>query len=390
MMKTIAVLLLMFYAFSSLAQVNYVNTSFENASPAQWTIDSSTNTITVELIYDHERSSINRANGHWHFQVEAVKGTAVTVILKNFDNIWNRRHASPVMEKTDCLASTDGRTWKIVPTQLTDSNTLTVKLQMESEKIFLASVEPYRISDLDKMIERIGKNKLVTIEQVGTTVEGRPLEIIRIGKNSKKSIVLRARAHPWEAGGNWVVEGLVSALLKKESAKFLDQYTIYIMPMANKDGVARGKTRFNALGVDLNRQWDKEPDSLLAPEKFAFEKKLKQLVASGNKPLLAIDLHNDNNGNIHVNLPTSRNQEYTENMKKFDSLLRRHTWYTEGSSHVVNPGSFGEGLAARYGIDACVYEFNYDWIAGLQKDPTAADWMQLGSKLPLVFYEYVR
>ena len=160
------------------------------------------------------------------------------------------------------------------------------------------------------------------------------------------------------------------------------------MPMANKDGVALGRTRFNALGVDLNRKWDKEPDSLLAPEKYAFEKWLKKMIAAGNKPKLAIDLHNDNNGNLHVNLPTAANKPYSERMDKLENLLRTHTWFREGKSHVTNPGSLGEGLAARYGIDACVYEFNYDWIEGLQKDPTAQDWKQLGVNLREVFYKY--
>jgi predicted deacylase len=182
----------------------------------------------------------------------------------------------------------------------------------------------------------------------------------------------------------------VKSLLKNDASKYLERFTVYIMPMANKDGVARGKTRFNAKGIDLNRQWDKEPDPMLAPEKAAFENWLKQRVTTGNKPMLAIDLHNDNFGNLHVNLPTEKNRQYVANMRRLDSLLRKYTWYTEGISHVKNPGSFGEGMAARYGIDACVYEFNYDWIEGLKKDPTAKDWLQLGANLREVFYDYFK
>lgn len=401
MQRYISTLLSLVCVFSSLAgaaqggydtsknKVRYINTAFENASQANWNVDS-TGKVTIDLIYDHERNSVNRANGHWHFQIEAAKGSEVPVELRNFDNIWNGMHGYPVTSKTNSLVSPDGVNWTVVPTEFTEQKTLRFNVKMVAEKMFVASVEPYRISNLDKLLKKIKGHRLVHIEQIGHTVEGRPLEMIRIGNLKNTSIVLRARAHPWEAGGNWVVEGLINSLLQPASAKYLQKYCIYVMPMANKDGVARGRTRFNMNGMDLNRQWDREPDSLLAPEKYAFEKWLKQVISRGNKPILAIDLHNDNYGNLHVNLPTEKNKTYSANLKRLEQLLAKHAWFKEGISHVKNPGSLGEGLAARYGIDACVYEFNYDWSEGLQKDPMAKDWMAIGSKLPLVFYEYVQ
>ena len=133
-----------------------------------------------------------------------------------------------------------------------------VQLHMESEKLFLASVEPYRISDLEKLKAEIKTNPLVEISTIGKTVEGRPLEIIRVGKvDAPYRIFLRGRAHSWESGGNWVMQGLIRSLLQKDAAPYLKKYCVYIMPMANKDGVARGMTRFNMSGMDLNRKWDK-------------------------------------------------------------------------------------------------------------------------------------
>jgi hypothetical protein len=160
--------------------------------------------------------------------------------------------------------------------------------------------------------------------------------------------------------------------------------------MANKDGVARGRTRFNALGMDLNRKWDAPPDSTLAPEKHAFEKWLKHLIAAGKKPALAIDLHNDQGGNLHVNLPREDNKQYTANLSRFVQLLYKHTWFTEGIANVTNPGSLGEGLAKRYGVDACIYEFNYEWAEGLKKVPMGEDWKMLGRQLRQVFYDYLQ
>lgn len=370
------------------SNLKYINTNFENASQLEWEVDS-LGIVNVSLIYDHERASPNRANGHWHFKLEADSGSEVTVILKNFENVWNGMKGVPVSEKTNCLISTDGINWTVIPTDFISGNRLKFKVPMKSDQMYVASVEPYRISDLDKLIIEIKGKPQVEIMKVGNTAEGRPLEIIRIGNpDAAFSVFLRARAHSWEPGGNWVVQGLIRTLLEKDAAHFLKRYSVYIMPMTNKDGVARGRTRFNTNGKDLNREWDRPADRILTPEKYAFESWLEMMISKGRKPQLAIDLHNDQGGNIHVNLPSAVNSQYVSNMKRVENLLYKHTWFTEGPSHVKNPGSFGEGLAKRYGIDAFVYELNYEWIAGLNKAPMGKDWELLGKQLAEVFYLY--
>jgi hypothetical protein len=160
--------------------------------------------------------------------------------------------------------------------------------------------------------------------------------------------------------------------------------------MANKDGVARGRSRFNVLGKDLNREWDKPADPFYAPENFAFENWLVEMIRMGKKPDLAIDLHNDSGGNLHVSRPAGNSENYLNNMKRLEALLKKYTWFTEGSTAASfrNPGSFGEGLFERFGIDACVYELNYEWIAGLQKVPSGKDWELLGKELRDVFLAY--
>lgn len=366
----------------------FINTNFENASQLDWEVDRE-GVVQITLNYDHERSSPNRANGHWHFQVLADKGSDLTIVLKDFNNIWNGMRGIPISEKTNTLISEDGKTWRVIPADLHQETQLKFNLHMTSDKMYVASVEPYRISDLDKLLEEIKGNPLVAITAVGQTAEGRPLKIVRVGRaDAPYRVFLRARAHSWEPGGNWVVQGLIRSLLQNDAAKYLDRYCVYIMPMANKDGVARGRTRFNTLGKDLNREWDKPADPGLTPEKHAFERWLISMIEQGKKPHFAIDLHNDRGGNLHVNLPTPNNLAYTARLKRFEALLFEHTWFREGASHVRNPGSFGEGMQARFGIDACVYELNYEWAKGLNKEPLGKDWEQLGKQLRDVFYQF--
>lgn len=379
-------------ADSVVAPKVFINTGFENASPMNWEIDSAGRVIG-SLVYDHERFSRNRAVNHFHFRVEAAAGTEVTIILKNFDNIWNNTPASSISKRTPFVVSFDNKTWESRPAELLPGNFLQIRLKMESASAYIASLEPYRISDLDRFLDKIKKNKLVSITTIGTTSEGRSLEIIRIGnENAPKRLFLRARAHAFESGGNWTVQGLVQKLISndEDSKRYLKRYCVYILPMANKDGVARGKTRFNANGYDLNRKWDKPADQIIAPENHYLEKWLEKMVKANKRPDLGLDLHNDPGGYLHVSRPDGDITAYLANMQKLEMLLRKYTWFTEGSTKpgFRNPGTLGEGFMERFGVQAAVYELNYEWIEGLKKAPLAADWLLLGSKLPEVFYHY--
>jgi hypothetical protein len=369
----------------------FINTAFENASPLYWEIDDTSGVIDIYFIYDIERESPNRANGHWLFQVQAVKDCTLTFVLNNFTNVWNGKKGIPVSEKSICFVASDKQNWRVIPTELLPGDRLRVQLKMQREHMYLARLQPYTLADLADFLDGIRDHRHVEIYKIGSTVEGRPLEIIRVGSaNAPYRFLLRARAHAWEPGGNWVVQGLVRSLLSDEekNKRYLQNYCIYILPMANKDGVARGKTRFNMAGKDLNRNWDVAANPRFAPENYALEMWIESMLKKDQRPHFAIDFHNDEGGSIHVSRPDVDLESYLKFMQRYEVLMRRHTWFTEGSSgsEFRNPGSIGEGLLERYGIFACVQELNCNWIAGLEKHPFGADWELLGAQMREVFY----
>jgi hypothetical protein len=79
-------------------------------------------------------------------------------------------------------------------------------------------------------------------------------------------------------------------------------------------------------------------------------------------------------------------------MTTLETLLRKHTWFTEGSTKATfrNPGSLADGWLERFGIDAVVHEFNCNWIAGLNDYPVGRHWESYGEKLVTVFEEYFK
>ncbi len=380
-------------SISLASSFEYINYNFENGSPLFYEVQTDSS-VLISLIYDNERNSPNRASGHWHFQVFAKKGSRMKLVLQNFKNIWNGRTAYVGTDNTSCYLSVDGKNWKFIETTLTPEKQLEIDFIMPDDSVYIARMEPYRISDLEKLKSEIENHPLIQITEIGHTVENRPLEIIRIGNESAPNrLLLRGRAHAWEPGGNWVLQGLIKNLLKDDDPKinkYLERYCIYILPMANKDRVAHGGTRFNLQGKDLNRNWDKKTDPYLTPENAALEKWLIHQIELGLKPDLAIDFHNDAEGGLHISRPEIDIDSYLANMERLELLLRKFTWFTEGSSgpNWRNPGTIGEGLLERYGIDGLIYELNADWIAGLDKVPFGKDWMSLGEQLCEVFYYY--
>lgn len=372
--------------------LEFIDTGFENASPLWYDVDGEV--IRIHLLYDHERSSPNRAAGHIHFLLHARPGAKLTLEFRNLDNVWNGQPGSVAGELKTVAISEDGRVWRTVATESLPGNRVQLKLEMRGPKLYVARAEPYRLSDLDRLLASIRGNPLVEISSIGKTVAGRNLEVIRIGHQAAPyRVFVRARAHPWEAGSNWVAQGLIQQLLKQdENARaFLKVFSLTVMPMANKDGVARGGTRFNLHGKDLNRNWDAPADPALAPENAALERWLEQAIAAGRGPHLAIELHNDGNGRLHISRPpVPQLDRHLARMAIFEELLRRHTWFTEGRTNAAfrNSGTLGDGWLQRYGIDAVVHEFNVNWIAGLKDYPSAAHWMAYGEKLAAVFHDY--
>jgi hypothetical protein len=375
------------------APIAFIDTSIENASPLWYERDAE-GVYHVHLLYDHERNAPNRAAGHIHFRMVGTPGARVTIEFRNLDNVWNGRHGSVAAELKTVAISPDGQSWTTVPTDALPGSRVRVTLTMPGDTLYLARMQPYRLSELERLLSSIRTHPRVAITPIGKTVAGRPLEIVRIGRDdAPRRVFLRARAHPWEAGSSWVVHGLIERLLQDDASTraLLERYVVYVLPMANKDGVALGRTRFNLLGKDLNRNWDAPADAALAPENAALERWLEGLIAAGRAPDLALEMHNDGRGLLHISRPpVAHLAGYLERMARLESILRTRTWFTEGHTDGAfrNSGTLGDGWLERYGIDALVHELNANWIEGRRSYTSAAHWRAYGASLADVFGDY--
>jgi murein tripeptide amidase MpaA len=113
---------------------------------------------------------------------------------------------------------------------------------------------------------------------LGTTIDGRDLEMITIGTAGpdKRVCWVVARQHPGETQAEAAAERLVDRLLDEAdpvARSLLQQAVFHVVPNINPDGSARGNHRTNAAGIDLNRAWsntskEKSPEVWLVRERM--------------------------------------------------------------------------------------------------------------------------
>lgn len=150
----------------------------------------------------------------------------------------------------------------------------------------IAYFQPYTWSDYRNFADGLQLETSARIDQLGSSIEGRSIDRIRIeGTASKgKAVWVTARQHPGEVMGSHFIEGLIGEAIRYRQNGRLN-IDLNIVPMVNPDGVCHGNIRTNAAGVDLNRAWNASP-SIDAPEVAAIIRSMEQ-----HKPILFLDVH---------------------------------------------------------------------------------------------------
>lgn len=222
----------------------------------------------------------------FYFRLQGARGERCTMRLLNageatYPDGWKDYQA---------VASYDHKTWFRVPTAY-DGSVLSISHTPQFDSIYYAYFEPYSWERHLELLGRAQASPLARIEDLGSTIEGRDLNVLVIGNpDARKKVWVIARQHPGETMAEWFAEGMVDALLDSVNPvaqKLLQHAVFYIVPNMNPDGAVNGNLRTNAAGANLNREW-MTPSLASSPEVWHVKNKIQETGCD-----LFLDIHGD-------------------------------------------------------------------------------------------------
>jgi murein tripeptide amidase MpaA len=223
----------------------------------------------------------------FYFRLQGAAGQACTIRLLNAGQA-----AYPAgWEDYNAMASYDRINWFRVPTSF-DGQVMTIAHTPGMDSVYYAYFEPYSWERHLELLDRAQMSENVRMLDLGSTVDGRDLNMLVIGEpaEGKKKVWVIARQHPGETMAEWFVEGMLDALLDPAhpfGRQLLNETVFYVVPNMNPDGSVRGNLRTNAAGANLNREW-LNPTMERSPEVFLVKQKMHETGVD-----LCLDVHGD-------------------------------------------------------------------------------------------------
>ena len=188
------------------------------------------------------------------------------------------------------VASYDRKNWFRVPTSF-DGSFMTISHTPQFDSVYYAYFEPYSWERHLDLLARAQASPLARVEDIGSTIEGRDLNLLVIGNPAaRKKVWVIARQHPGETMAEWFAEGMIDALLDTANPvaqKILQHAVFYIVPNMNPDGAVNGNLRTNSAGANLNREW-MTPSLESSPEVFHVKRRIHEAGCD-----LFLDIHGD-------------------------------------------------------------------------------------------------
>jgi len=380
-MKFLPVLLLPLAACSGIA----IRTDFEGGNLGKVEQVSETH-FRCAVAGQADQNGRNRQASWYSFRLDGAKGREVTITLTDLRGEYNFKPGGLcVRDDTPPVISSDGKTWRhLGEKNAFEKDEATFKVTPESDTLWIAHIEPYPASRLDRFLGEIRGSPHLKDDVFGKTVEGRDLHLLTITEAPSAPVVwLMCRQHAWETGTSFVGEGAIRFLLSDEARPLRQKLVFKILPMMDPDGCARGGVRFNRHGYDVNRNWDSaDPENAesrrLMPEICAAKKAIRGPWA------IFLTLHNQEVGEW---LSGSEKHMDVAN-RLFAALLQKSTFNPSekgprppGAKYAAGRASVYEYLDQEKGLPAFLMEQGITRSSKLGRLPTSQDRLEFGRQL---------
>ena len=156
------------------------------------------------------------------------------------------------------LKHSDDADWSYHPMQVSRTRAMG-DIECRAGETYVCLHPKYNYSDYMRFVVGIPESDFTQKEKIGLSPEGRELWMVKINSDGcgKKPIMIVARVHPYETSGSYCVEGIVNHFREHLSACTFHLSPIYLIPMANPDGVHNGYCKLTAAdGIDISKKND--------------------------------------------------------------------------------------------------------------------------------------
>ncbi|MCP9222110.1 M14-type cytosolic carboxypeptidase [Erythrobacter sp. LQ02-29] len=307
----------------------------------------------------------------FHFRVTGAAGRALELTLTGLND---SAYPAGWPDYRACV-SEDRAFWGRADTTFdkhAGNGTLTIRYTPASDIAWFAYFAPYSMERHHDLVAEAAAAEGVAYRRLGATLDGQPLDCLEMGEGDKQ-VWLYARQHPGESMAEWWMEGALECLTDPADtlARALrEKCRFHIVPNCNPDGSRRGHLRTNAIGTNLNREWE-SPSAEKSPEVLAIRNAMDQTGVD-----FAMDVHGDEAiaANFlagYEGIP-SWTEEGGERFYRFQRILARRTpdfqaekGYPKSKPGTANLTISTNQVAERYGATAMTLEMpfkdNADW-----------------------------
>jgi murein tripeptide amidase MpaA len=271
------------------------------------------------------------------------------------------------------VASYDREFWFRVETSY-DGENLIIEHNSSEDQVYFAYFAPYSMERHADLLAFAQTSERCQVETIGATLDGQTMDCLRFGEidQGRKNIWMVARQHPGETMAEWWMEAMVNRLVDHNDPvvnAILERAVIYLVPNMNPDGSRRGHLRTNAVGSNLNREWE-NPTPEKSPEVLCVLEKMKQTGLD-----FGLDIHGDEALPYNFIAGTEGipgwNQARQQQLELFKSTLARVNpdFQFEHGYPVNRPGSANmsycsSSLAQRFGALVMTLEMPFKDASG--------------------------
>ena len=207
----------------------------------------------------------------FYFRVTGVRDAQLELLIENagdasYPDGWENYRA--------CV-SHDRRTWFRTETHY-ENGALLIRHRPRHDHVYVAYFAPYSLERHADLIADTLQSDLVRHEVVGRSVQGRDIDLIHVGEGAPIWVI--ARQHPGESMAEWWMKGFLERVTDPDdpAARTLRaKASLHIVPNMNPDGSSMGHLRTNAVGANLNREWQ-NPTAERSPEVLAVRERKEQ------------------------------------------------------------------------------------------------------------------